>query len=119
LDLLLGCLKKKGVITFEDNDKSEDVIRETVTEAGAEDIQLGSGSTGHTVEVICKGAELVKVRKELEKRGFVCSSAELTYVTVTPADLDEESAQQLQILVDTLEEHEDVQQVYHNHVETR
>ena len=46
--------------------------------------------------------------------GFVCASAELTFIPTSVLDPDAEYKEQLHKLIEALEENEDVQQIYHN-----
>ncbi|HEY8531823.1 MAG TPA: YebC/PmpR family DNA-binding transcriptional regulator, partial [Limnochorda sp.] len=58
--------------------------------------------------------DLDAVRRALEERGLRVLSAAPTYRPQTTVELDEEQARKALKLIDALEEHDDVQEVYTN-----
>lgn len=84
-------------------------------ENGAEDAQFGIGEKQNLVEAKCAKNDFIRLKKSIENKQFPIDSADLVYVTagentVLIAEMDE----QLQTLIDALDEHPDVQNVYHN-----
>ena len=58
--------------------------------------------------------EVGAVREALEKKGYQFLSAQAEYVPSTYVRLDGENAEKMEKLLDLLEEHDDVQEVWHN-----
>ncbi|MFC1496708.1 YebC/PmpR family DNA-binding transcriptional regulator [Candidatus Margulisiibacteriota bacterium] len=110
-----GCVgwmfTKKGIITFEKKGIDTDTLQMTAIEAGAEDID----DEGETLDIITSPDNFEKVRDELRAKKFIPSNAE---VTMNPSNRvkieDQETAQKILKLIETLEEHDDVQNVHSN-----
>ena len=86
-------------------------------EIGLEAIELGATDArvdGSTVEVVTDPARLEPVRDSLRKKGFKVDSAEVTMNSSQVVELDETRAPGVLKLLDSLEEHDDVQSVYSN-----
>jgi transcriptional/translational regulatory protein YebC/TACO1 len=66
------------------------------------------------IEIFTAPDDFQTVREALQGRGISLESAELTLVPKTTITLDEKKAFQNMSLISTLEELEDVQQVYSN-----
>eukprot|EP01118_Nematostelium_gracile_P012698 TRINITY_DN4677_c0_g1_i1.p1 TRINITY_DN4677_c0_g1~~TRINITY_DN4677_c0_g1_i1.p1 ORF type:complete len:252 (-),score=71.18 TRINITY_DN4677_c0_g1_i1:22-777(-) len=101
----------KGLITFEDQGKSEDELMEVVAKTDAEDYHLGDN---HHVEVMCKGTDFARVKKSIEQQGFFCNSALFTYLPTQKVKISPESAEQMHLMLDAMDDNEDIQKVYHN-----
>lgn len=101
---------KKGYILIEKSQAKEDELLEIVLEAGAEDLK----SDDKNYEVTSDVANFEKVRQALDAKGVKYQTAELTMIPSSSVKLSGNSAKQLLSLIDTLEEHDDVQQVYAN-----
>ncbi len=113
----IGCVSflfsDKGVIVVdnEDGDIDEDVIMEAALEAGAEDV----AAEDNFFEVTTAPADLDAVKTALEGAGYKLSSAEQdkipsNYVTLS----SEDDILKMNRLLDSLEENEDVTNVWHN-----
>jgi YebC/PmpR family DNA-binding regulatory protein len=101
---------KSGIISF-DNSNDEDVLMEQALEAGAEDvISHDDGS----VDVLTSPDNFGKVKDALDSAGLNALNAEVTMLASLKAELDLETAEKFLRLIDTLEDHDDVQEVYHN-----
>ncbi|ABE55169.1 protein of unknown function DUF28 [Shewanella denitrificans OS217] len=101
---------KSGIISF-DNSNDEDVLMEQALEAGAEDvISHDDGS----VDVLTSPDTFGKVKDALDSAGLNALNAEVTMLASLKAELDLETAEKFLRLIDTLEDHDDVQEVYHN-----
>jgi transcriptional/translational regulatory protein YebC/TACO1 len=99
------------VILIEAGATTEDALMEIAIEAGAEDVQsLDEGG----FEVTTAPEDLNAVREALEKAGIAFASAESTLIPSTTIALAGKEADQVLRLVDTLEDHDDVQNVYAN-----
>ena len=111
-----GCVSfmfdRKGylVILDENSEMDEDEITLEAIDAGAEDIEVNDG----VIEIYTDPSDFEDVKEVLESKGFHIEESEITLFPQTYAELDEESAEKVQNLVDMLEESEDVQDVHHN-----
>jgi YebC/PmpR family DNA-binding regulatory protein len=110
-----GCVAwmfdKKGVIVFEREGVDEEALMEAALECGAEDLQ-GDESQ---FEVLTDPADFIEVNEALESRGFKPILAEIQLRPQTTIHIEEEkSAQQLIKLVELLEDHDDVNDVFAN-----
>lgn len=89
----------------------EDDLMLAAAEAGAEDVK----DLGEAWEVVCEPSSLHAVKDSLEASGMHVTDTELTMMPTTTVQLDDESdARKVLKLVDILEEHDDVQDVYGN-----
>lgn len=101
----------KGVIEIEKGVTTEDALMEVVIEAGAEDVQtLDDGG----FEVTTTPEDLGAVREALDNAKIAYASAENAMIPNTTVALVGKDAGQVLRLVDRLEEHDDVQNVYAN-----
>ncbi len=110
-----GCVAwmfdKKGVIVFDKEGVEEDALLEAALECGAEDLQ----PTESQFEVLADPADFVEVKEALEAKGFSPAFAELQLRPETLVHIeDEKPAQQVLKLVEVLEEHDDVANVFAN-----
>jgi YebC/PmpR family DNA-binding regulatory protein len=110
-----GCVAwmfdKKGVIVFDRGTVKEDELLEAALECGAEDLQ----SSESQFEVLTDPASFVEIKEALEARGFQPILAELQLRPKTTVPLMEESrAQKVLKLVESLEDHDDVSNVFAN-----
>lgn len=112
----VGCVSwmfdKKGYILVEKAATDEDTLMAVALEAGAEDMK-NEAREDH-FEIITAPESLRAVRNALEKAGIPLSLAEVTMLPKSYAAVDEKHAEQVMRLVEALEEHEDVQNVYTN-----
>jgi len=99
-----------GVIRYPAAAGSEDAILEVAIEAGAED--AGSGPDGHEITTTIES--FFTVRDALEARLGPSENARLDWRPTTEVTLDEERAAAVLRLVDVLDDHDDVQNVYAN-----
>jgi YebC/PmpR family DNA-binding regulatory protein len=110
-----GCVAwmfdKKGVIVFDREGLDEDQLLEAALECGAEDLQ-GDESQ---FEVLTEPSNFIEVKEALEARGLKPALAEVQMHPKTTVHIEEEkSAQQVLKLVELLEEHDDVNDVFAN-----
>jgi len=82
---------------------------------GLEEMGEGAGEKGERQVVIrCAFADFGRLQKALEDRGIKPLSAESEYLPLTPIELSDEQAKDALKLVDTLEQDDDIQKVFHN-----
>lgn len=101
---------KKGTLSFSKKEVSEETLMELALEAGAEDIQ----DLGDLLSVTTEPAAFDQVKGICEKNGLKPLSAELAMVPKNTIRLEGDHAAQMIKLMEILEDHEDVQNVYAN-----
>ena len=101
---------RKGVVTLDKNDLTEDDVLTAVLDAGAEDVH----DLGESFEVISEPTDLVGVRKALQDAGIDYDSADATFQPSVSVPVDIEGARKVLKLIDALEESDDVQDVWTN-----
>lgn len=109
-----GCVgwmfDQKGVITF-DEDTDFDKLFEASINLDAEDVTEEDGQ----YKVITSPENFQNLVEGLEKEGFKSETSELTRIPQNMIEVtDEKTADQILKLLDKLEEHDDVQNVYAN-----
>jgi YebC/PmpR family DNA-binding regulatory protein len=102
--------KPRGVIIVDKAALGEEALMEIVLEAGADDV----ASEGDTYEILTSPAQLEAVKEALAAKSVPTQSAELTKIASLLVPVTEKVAESLLKLVDTLEDHDDVQKVYAN-----
>ena len=107
--------KRKGVIAVSKSDIEEDDLMMYALDAGAEDILT---EDEEIFEVLTVPGELQAVRASLEEAGVKILSAEVDMIPDVEATPTEEQQVTLLKMIDKLEEHDDVQNVYHNAIIT-
>lgn len=101
---------KKGYILIEKSQAKEEDLMSIVLESGAEDMK----SDEKNYEITAPVEDLEKVKQALKDKGIKWQTAELTMIPSSAIKLAGNEAKQLLALIDALEEHDDVQQVYAN-----
>jgi YebC/PmpR family DNA-binding regulatory protein len=109
-----GCVSwmfhKKGYFVVNRAKADEEKLMSLALDAGAEDMQVEDDNF-----VITTGlADFEKVKKALEDAGVPQEVAEITMIPQTYVHLEGKEAQQILRLVETLEDNDDVQNVYAN-----
>jgi YebC/PmpR family DNA-binding regulatory protein len=103
--------ERKGVLVVDKAAATEDDLMLAALEAGADDI----ADLGDTWQVTTPPSDLHVIRTALEEAGITVTSADLTMLPTTTVELDEASkAKSVLRVIDALEEHDDVQNVYAN-----
>jgi YebC/PmpR family DNA-binding regulatory protein len=112
-----GCVgwmfKERGEINIVKTSKiNDDDLMMAALEAGADDVDA---SDEEVTTVICRPDNLESVREALKSAGYEIESSESTMAPDSTVEVTEaENAKLLLKLLDILENHEDVQQVYAN-----
>ncbi|MCL4422850.1 MAG: YebC/PmpR family DNA-binding transcriptional regulator [Actinobacteria bacterium] len=102
--------ERKGQLTLP-ADIEEDKVIEAVLEAGAEDF---TNEADHWL-VTCAPSDLASVRSSIEGSGLVVAAADLVMVSNSSVEVgDESGARKVLRLLDALEDHDDVQNVWSN-----
>ncbi len=102
--------EKKGVITIPAEELSEDDVMLVVLDAGAEDMK----SDGEVFEILTDPSDFDQVKRAVEEAGYPVDSAEVTMYPKSFVKLEGKHAEQMLKLMDALDEHDDVQNVYSN-----
>ena len=99
-----------GIIKIDRNEMSDEDILELAIEAGAE--ECSSNKDCH--EIQCSKNEIYNVKKELEKRIVNFISTEIEWIPINSVDISKDKNDDLINFFDTLEEDDDVQNIYSN-----
>jgi YebC/PmpR family DNA-binding regulatory protein len=109
-----GCVawmfQKKGLIVVDKDKVDEDELLAIALEAGAEDVRSGDA----IYEVITGVEHFEPVKQAIVAKGVEPASAEISLIPQSTVRLEGNQARQLLKLMDELEEHDDVQNVYAN-----
>jgi YebC/PmpR family DNA-binding regulatory protein len=99
-----------GVVEFDAGVADEEAMLEAAIEAGAEDVE--SSENGH--EIYTSADSLAEVAKTLEAKFGEPRKAALVWKPQNTVSVDDEQGEKLLKLLETLNEHDDVQNVYAN-----
>jgi YebC/PmpR family DNA-binding regulatory protein len=103
--------ERKGVIILPKSAATEDDLMLVALDAGAEDI----ADQGDTWQLTSAATDLNGLRTALEEAGIAFESADLTMLPSQTVPLESEGdARQVLRVIDALEDHDDVQNVYAN-----
>lgn len=109
-----GCVAwlfdRKGQINGPMKGLSEEALMEAAIEAGADDVE----NDGETFTVYCEPSSLHEVRTALTAAKIKVSTSDFTMIAKTSVEVGAAEAPALLKLMDLLEEHDDVQNVYSN-----
>ena len=102
---------QKGMVTIPAENTDEDAVMMATLDAGAGDIR----TEGDTIEVVCKPEDLQAVREALNNAGITYTEADVSMIPKTTVRVeDSKEASQIIRLVEMLEDHDDVQNVFSN-----
>jgi YebC/PmpR family DNA-binding regulatory protein len=101
---------KKGVITLPNQGKTEDEIMEIIIDAGADDMQTEEDF----FEVQTSLENFENVRKALLDKKITVENASLQWVAKNTIPIKGEDAEKVIRLIETLEDNDDVQNVFTN-----
>ena len=111
-----GCVSwmfdKKGYILVNKTKASEDSVMSVALEAGAEDMK--NDPLEDNYEIITAPEEMNNVKTALENANIPIESSEVSMIPQNYVVLDAKPAEQMLRLMDALEDHEDIQNVYSN-----
>lgn len=102
---------KRGVFVISKSAVDEDTLTAIALEAGADDIQPVGDEAW---QIYCDPAVFSNLRQALENAGIKAESATIEMVASTTVTLSGEQADKMMALIEALEEHDDVQNVYTN-----
>lgn len=110
-----GCVSwmfsQKGYIAVEKTKAKEDDLMTVALDLGADDFKSDDDDV---FEVFTKPSDLEKVRQGLEAKNIPLMTAEISFQPQTFIKLSGKEAEQMLALMDDLEEHDDVKNVFAN-----
>lgn len=109
-----GCVSwmfaKKGIILVEKDGVDEESLMMLALEAGADD--FSADNDGY--EILTDPSQFEAVQQALDEAKITIASAQLSMVPQTTVGLSDEDVAKVTKLLEALEEHDDVQEVYTN-----
>ena len=102
--------EKKGLILIPKNDEDEDRLMEIVLESEADDMQV----TDDFYEIHTTPDKFEFILNEIKQNKFVPESAEVSMIPKTTIKLEGKEAEQMLRLLESIEDNDDVQNVYAN-----
>jgi YebC/PmpR family DNA-binding regulatory protein len=102
--------EKKGQFSILASAASEEQLMDIVLAAGADDLQ----AVDESLEVTCSPSVFGQIHDALEKAKIVPTQAKLAMLPTTVVELDAKKAGQCLKLLEILEDHDDVQNVFAN-----
>jgi YebC/PmpR family DNA-binding regulatory protein len=102
--------KRRGLFSVKAGGLDEDELMGVALDAGAEDMKR----SGDSYEIICDPASFNKVQEALHQHKIVADVAEITQLPNTPVEVNAETGKKVMHLLETLDDHDDVQNVYSN-----
>ncbi|TCL35807.1 YebC/PmpR family DNA-binding regulatory protein [Anaerospora hongkongensis] len=108
-----GCVawmfKQKGLFVVEKEGVDEETLMLTVLDAGAEDFKAEE-----QYEITTAPEDFESVQQALEQNNITTIVAQITMIPETTVELDGDEAVKMVKLIDALEDHDDIQEVYTN-----
>jgi YebC/PmpR family DNA-binding regulatory protein len=101
---------KRGVFIIPSSQADEDTLTQIALEAGADDLK----PVGDAFELDCDPAVFEDLRQALEAAEIKPESAEISMVPSSTVTLGGEDAERMVKLLEELEDHDDIQNVYSN-----
>ena len=102
--------EQKSYFSLETEGRDHDTLFDIAVESGADDVVFSD----NMVEIYAEPSDFQIIREGLQLRGLKIDTAELSMVPKTTVSLDEKQAFQNMTLISSLEEIDDVQDVYSN-----
>lgn len=111
-----GCVswlfEKKGYFVIPRDNVDEDALMEIALEAGAEDVS--EDTEEQVFEVFTSPNDFASVKEALDAKDVACQTAEITMIPKNTVKLEGKEAQQMLRLMESMEDSDDVQNVYAN-----
>jgi YebC/PmpR family DNA-binding regulatory protein len=107
---LSSLFERKGIFTIRNEGFNPDDIELDLIDAGAEDIEVDND----VLTVTCAKEDFGNLNRKLNELGIEPEEAALKRVPNTTKSLDLESAKKVMHFIESLEDDDDIQNVYHN-----
>ncbi|MBN2436882.1 MAG: YebC/PmpR family DNA-binding transcriptional regulator [Spirochaetes bacterium] len=111
-----GCVgfmfDRKGMIILDPDQTDEDTVMELTVDYDIEDIKINDDNS---ITIITSPESFNDVNDLITSKSLSTSFNEITFIPQTTVDLDEKKAEQCMRLVELLEDHDDIQNVYGNY----
>jgi YebC/PmpR family DNA-binding regulatory protein len=109
-----GCVAwmfdRKGLVSIPASQTDEETLMDLMLDAGAEDVRR----EGDNFEVICDPDAFTAVCEAVDRAGFKTDVRKITRIPKDTVDLDADTARTVLKLMDSLDDHDDVQSVAAN-----
>lgn len=109
-----GCVaylfEQKGILAFDRSEVDSDAVVEAAIEANAQDVM----EEDESLEIQTRPEDLGRVRTSLEEVGFSPARADISMIPQSTVALSGFDARRMLQLYESLDEHEDVKQVWAN-----
>lgn len=102
--------QRKGQIIVSREAANEDQLMELALEAGAEDFKADADG----FEILTEPGSFEAVHKQIEAKGITCEAAEVTSLPLATTPVSGADSAAATKLIEALEEHDDVKEVYSN-----
>ncbi len=107
--------KRMGVFRLTPDGLDAEELELELIDHGLEEMGESTGEKGEPQLLIrCEFSSFGDLQRGLEERKITPVSAESEYIPTTPVELGDEEAEDVLKMVDSLEQDEDVQRVFHN-----
>ncbi len=101
---------QKGTFTIATSAVAEDALIEICLDAGADDVT----KEGDVFEITCEVADFHAVKEALAQKSIETITAEIAMIPNTTVEADAGNAKQILHLMDQLDDHDDVQNIFAN-----
>lgn len=102
--------QRKGQMIIPRDGVNEDQLMEVALEAGAEDFK----AEPEGFEILTEPAQFEAVHRQIEGKGIKSAAAEVTWLPTITVPLEPAAASAVQKLIELLEDHDDVKDVFSN-----
>jgi YebC/PmpR family DNA-binding regulatory protein len=102
--------QRKGQMIISRESANEDQLMELALEAGAEDFK----AEAEGFEILTEPGSFESVHKALEAKNIKCASAKVTWLAALPVAVSADAEPAVTKLIEALEDHDDVKEVYSN-----
>ncbi len=100
--------ERKGLFSVTATTLDEDTLMGIALDAGADDLQ----KTDEGFEITCDAASYIQVKEGLEKASVAIAHSQIAQLAKMPKEVDVETGKKIAKMIDALDDHDDVQQVF-------
>ena len=115
---VLWLFKKFGKIIISSPQLKQEDLELLAIEVGAQDIKKEIINQEIKFVILTKPEELEIIRTKFKQNNLILESVGFDFIAQTTVSLDEEQKNKLKLLIKNLDEHEDVQEIYSNFIES-